>query len=397
MSLTLTLPKLILESLVLSTPAAAVFAVRGMLSVELEALLPIDRLPLAAPPDCGVKVTLNVVLWPAARAIGKVRPLKAKPVPVKFACVIVRLEPPALVRVSEMVCGEPACTLPKFRLDGVEVSVPAVATLAASGTLSVGLEALLAIERLPLAAPLDCELKVTLNTVLWPAARVTGRFKPVIAKPAPETFAWDTITLEPPELVRVSEMVCGVPACTLPKFRLDGVEVSDPAVTALPESGTASVPFDASLANDTAALAAPPDCGLKVTLKAALWPAARVMGRFKPLTVKPELETLACDTVTLDPPELESAADKVCPLPSCTLPKLRLEGFDSSAPGAVATAETGMLTTALGASLVTAMLPVALPADWGVKVTVKFLRWPAPSVSGKLIPLILKPLPVMVA
>ena len=68
-----------------------------------------------------------------------------------------------------------------------------------------------------------------------------------------------------------------------------------------------------------------------------------------------------------------------------------------SAPGTVATADTGTLTTGFVASVVTAMLPVALPADCGAKVTVKLLRWPAARVSGKVSPLILKSLPVTVA
>src|SRR6478609_5261505 len=68
-----------------------------------------------------------------------------------------------------------------------------------------------------------------------------------------------------------------------------------------------------------------------------------------------------------------------------------------SAPGTVAMADTGTLTTGFVASVVTAMLPVALPADCGVKVTVKLLRWPAARVSGKLSPFIRKSFPVTVA
>lgn len=79
----------------------------------------------------------------------------------------------------------------------------------------------------------------------------------------------------------------------MPKFRLDGAQVRVPAVAALAVSGTARVPFEASLAKDTVPLAAPPDWGLKVTLKAALWPAPRVTGRFNPLMAKPDPETLA--------------------------------------------------------------------------------------------------------
>ena len=49
--------------------------VSGMLRLELEALLAMARLPLAVPLDWGVKVTLKVVLWPAASATGRVRPV----------------------------------------------------------------------------------------------------------------------------------------------------------------------------------------------------------------------------------------------------------------------------------------------------------------------------------
>ena len=79
----------------------------------------------------------------------------------------------------------------------------------------------------------------------------------------------------------------------MPKFTLDGDEVSAPAVTTLAASGIPSVPFDASLAKDNVPLAEPADCGLKVTVKGALWPAARVMGRFIPPIAKPAPETLA--------------------------------------------------------------------------------------------------------
>ena len=66
-----------------------------------------------------------------------------------------------------------------------------------------------------------------------------------------------------------------------------------PAVAALAVSGTSRVRFEASLANDSVPPADPPDWGLKVTLKAALWPAPRVTGRFNPLMANPDPETLA--------------------------------------------------------------------------------------------------------
>jgi len=71
-------------------------------------------------------------------------------------------------------------------------------------------------------------------------------------------------------LVSLAESVFGVPTWTLPKFRLEGAEVSDPAVTAVAATGIASRLFEASLVTDSAPATTPPDVGLKVTVKAAL-------------------------------------------------------------------------------------------------------------------------------
>lgn len=57
-------------------------------------------LPMTVPVAFGAKVTLKVVLWPAARVSGKVRPLMLKPVPVTVSHVIFKLELPVLVRVT---------------------------------------------------------------------------------------------------------------------------------------------------------------------------------------------------------------------------------------------------------------------------------------------------------
>jgi hypothetical protein len=150
-----------------------------------------------------------------------------------------------------------------------------------------------------------------LKDTFWPALKVTGRFNPLIVKPEPETLACEIVTLEPPELVSVPARVLGAEVCTLPKFRLEGTALSEPAADTVPVNGTMRVPLDASLANDSAPLPEPFDCGLKVTLKGALCPAAKVSGRFSPLKLKPEPETFAWETVTAEPPVLVSAPDKV--------------------------------------------------------------------------------------
>jgi hypothetical protein len=75
-------------------------------------------------------------------------------------------DPPELVSVSESVWLLPTCTLPKLRLLAVAVSDPGVAPVPESGTANVGFEALLVIDRLPLADPPFVGVKVTLKLVL---------------------------------------------------------------------------------------------------------------------------------------------------------------------------------------------------------------------------------------
>ncbi len=98
---TVTLPKLRLVGDTDSWPAAVPVPESGILSGEFDAFDTTVRVPLAAPALVGVKVAVNVTLWVAARVRGKVNPLVEKPAPVKFACEIVIVDPPALVSVSD--------------------------------------------------------------------------------------------------------------------------------------------------------------------------------------------------------------------------------------------------------------------------------------------------------
>lgn len=80
-------------------------------------------------------------------------------------------------------------------------------------------------------------------------------------------------------------------------------------------------------------------------------------------------------------------------LPTVTFPKLRLVGFDPSTPGAIPVPDNGMVSA--GAFEVTVTLPVTLPAAAGVNVTVKVALCPAVSVAGVVMPLKLKPVPLI--
>ena len=60
-------------------------------------------LPLAAPAEDGVKVTVKLALWPAVSVTGVVIPLMLNPVPVIATLEIVTLTPPVFVTVSDRI------------------------------------------------------------------------------------------------------------------------------------------------------------------------------------------------------------------------------------------------------------------------------------------------------
>ena len=80
--------------------------------------------------------------------------------------------------------------------------------------------------------------------------------------------------------------------------------------------------------------------------------------------------------------------------PTVMLPKLRLVGFDPSAPGVTPVADSGIVREGLDAFEVIVTLPVTLPAVAGVNPTVKAALCPGVSVSGAVIPLKLNPVPL---
>ena len=101
--------------------------------------------------------------------------------------------------------------------------------------------------------------------------------------------------------------------------------------------------------------------------------------------------------MTLVLPELVRAIDSDLLLPTCTLPKLTLDGLAVNAPALTPVPESGRLSVGFDALLVIAMFPLAFPLAEGVKPTLKVALCPAVSVKGRVSPLRLKPLPVAVA
>jgi hypothetical protein len=275
---------------------------------------------------------------------GRLIPLKENPVPLGAICEIVRAEPPEFVRVSASVVLPPVATLPKLRLVGFAVSWPGVMPVPDRGTFRAGLDAFEVIARLPLAPLPDVGANAILKLALWPAFKVIGKLRPMRLNPEPVALAAEMVTLAPPELVMVSARVWEVPTWTLPKPRLVGLVVSWPRVMPVPDRGTFRAGLDAFEVIARLPLTLLPEVGANVVLRLTLWPAFRVIGKLKPLTLNPEPVALAAEMVTLAPPELVMVSARVWEVPTWTLPKPRLAGLVVSWPEVAPVPETGNVT-----------------------------------------------------
>src|SRR5271157_4762285 len=127
------------------------------------------------------------------------------------------------------------------------------------------------------------------------------------------------VRLDPPVLFSVSDKFVLLPTCTLPNARLVGFAVSVPCVTPVPDSGMESVALLALESIVSAPLAAPALVGAKIAVKVTLWLAARVTGRFRPLTEKPVPLGVTCEIVTLAAPVLVKVSDLLLLLPTWML------------------------------------------------------------------------------
>ncbi len=392
---TTTLPKLRLVGETANWPAAVPVPERAILSGELDALDTTDRLPLEAAALVGVKVAVKVTLWFAVSVRGKVKPVMEKTDdPDKFACEMVIVDPPVLVRVSDKLALLPTCTFPKARLGGFAVSVPCVTPVPERGMLKLESEPVEVRLTLPLAAPLAVGEKSTVKDVLWPAVNVKGKDSPLKLNPAPLAEAAEIVRLVPPVLVRVSDKLELLPTCTLPNATLAGFAVSVPCVTPVPESGMLKLESEPVEVRLTLPLAAPLAVGEKSTLNEVLWPAVNVKGNDSPLKLNPAPLAEAAEIVRFDPPVLVRVSDKLELLPTCTLPNATLAGFAVSVPCVTPVPESGMLKLESEPVEVRLTLPLAAPLAVGEKSTLNEVLWPAVNVKGNDSPLKLNPAPL---
>jgi len=282
---------------------------------EFAALLENDKEPEVAPLACGVKVTVNGVVWPAASVIGSEIPESVNSPLFILADVIVTEAPLAfkLLLSDEL---DPTTTLPKLRLVGETANWPAAVPVPESVIFSGELDAFDTRDRLPLAAAALAGVKVAVKVTLWLAVSVRGKLNPLIEKPDPLKFACEMVTVDPPVLVTVSDRFVLFPTCTLPNASVVGFAIRSPGVTPVPESGMfklESEPFEVML---TLPLAAPLARGEKSTVNDVLWPAANVKGKVSPLKLNPLPLAVAVEIVRLDPPVLVSVSDKLVLLPT---------------------------------------------------------------------------------
>jgi hypothetical protein len=233
------------------------------------------------------------------------------------------------------------------------------------------------------------------NGTLCPAGIVTGSDSPLIVNAELLILVAETVTLAP-LADRLPEPVPVPPLTTLPMASVDGEILSCP---------TAAVPVPVSVAVDvdgwpllvtvSVALADPTAVGLNVIVKGTLCPSGMVTGRVSPLILNAELLILAAVTVTLAP--LAVRFPLAVPLaPSTTLPTAIVEGETLSCPAAavpIPVNETDIVEFEAFEETVT--VPLALPEAAGENMTLNGALCPAASVKGTVIPLRVKPVPLI--
>jgi hypothetical protein len=158
--------------------------------------------------------------------------------------------------------------------------------------------------------------------------------------------------------------------------------------------------FDALLANEAAADAAPVAPGVNVTVNATGWVGVTVTGNEIPLIENSEgfvPPKATEDTVTLAP--LAVRVPPAVPLaPTTTLPTATA-GLTLKVPGAGAVPVPLNVMGRLESDAfdVTEILPLKVFADGGVKMTLNDALCPGVSVNGVVIPDMLNPVPLTVA
>ena len=193
---------------------------------------------------------------------------------------------------------------------------------------------------------------------------------PLRVKHDPFTAAFEIVTLDPPEFVNVPDKDCVPPRVTVPNAKLLGLDVIAPAVAPVPDNGMVRLGLDASDVMVMSPLTDPEAIGANVKVKLMLCPALRVMGVLTPPSVKPDPLTDTCEIVMLDGLELVTVSESDCVLPTVTLPKFKLVGFEPREPAAIPLPVSEIVAVLFVASLVMVLVALKAAAAFGVKENV---------------------------
>ena len=134
----------------------------------------------------------------------------------------------------------------------------------------------------------------------------------------------DPLALSDPDLLDV------LPTVTVPKFSEVGVIASCPRAVPAPERLIERFGLVAFETTEILPFALPVPAGENDAENVTLCPGASVEGKESPLIANPAPVTVACEMMTLEPPEFVRVCDTLCLLPTCTDPKFSLAGFAES-------------------------------------------------------------------
>ena len=136
----------------------------------------------------------------------------------------------------------------------------------------------------------------------------------------------------------------------------------------------------------------PAPVGLYAAVTVALVPGAKPTGSVTPEIPTPATEGVMLEIVTCEVPIFCRRIVCVVSLPTTTFPKLTAEGVAASVED-VAVALIPITMLASVALLVIETVPVNVPVETGLYVTVKFTVCPLATVIGTVIPETLTPVP----
>lgn len=133
--------------------------------------------------------------------------------------------------------------------------------------------------------------------------------------------------------------------------------------------------------------------GEKRKVSAIEFPGVTVAGSAGPVMLKPVPVTVVCEMTKLALPESLRVSVRVFDTLTGTLPKATFDGT-AEIFGIMPTPLNVAVKFGLLALLVTVTLPVAVPMIVGMKVILKETWLPGARLSGRVMPLVVKPVPV---